>query len=284
VETFPANHESYKDYERTLKFAYLYSKTVTLIPSHNERTNAVMLRNRRIGCSMSGIIQAIEKFGRHQFFRWCDQGYNYIQTLDQIYSDWLCIPRSIKTCCVKPSGSVSLLTGSTPGIHYPHSEYYIRNIRVQNTSPLVDVCRDAGYHVEPCVYSPDTSVVSFPVKEKFYRRGKKDVSIWQQFANASDMQKWWADNMVSATVSFQDFESEQVKDCLEFFQDKLKGVSLLPLTEHGYEQAPYIEITKAEYERMTSEVTPMNFSGDTHELDDKFCNGDKCELPMMASK
>ena len=104
VETYPAHHESYEDFQRTLKFAYLYAKSVTLIPTHNERTNAVMNRNRRIGCSMSGIRQAIGKLGRRGFLDWCDAGYKYIQELDGTYADWLGIPRSIKTTSIKPSG------------------------------------------------------------------------------------------------------------------------------------------------------------------------------------
>ena len=82
VESFPGNHDSYSDYEKTLKYAYLYAKTVTLLKTHNSRTNAVLQRNRRIGCSMSGIAQAIQRHGKREFFNWCDEGYSYLQELD----------------------------------------------------------------------------------------------------------------------------------------------------------------------------------------------------------
>jgi ribonucleotide reductase alpha subunit len=85
VESFPAHHDSLEDYMATLKKAYLYAKTVTLVPTHDPRTNAVMMRNRRIGCSMSGIVQAINKLGRRTFLDWCDGGYGYIQDLDKSY-------------------------------------------------------------------------------------------------------------------------------------------------------------------------------------------------------
>lgn len=107
VETYPAHHDSYEDFEKTLKTAYLYAKTVTLVPTHDPRANAVMMRNRRIGCSMSGIIQAMVKLGRRQFLTWCDRGYEYVQKLDRIYSDWLGIPLSIKVTSVKPSGCLT---------------------------------------------------------------------------------------------------------------------------------------------------------------------------------
>ena len=49
VETFPANHDSFEEYEETLRYAYLYAKTVTLINTHWNETNAVMGKNRANG-------------------------------------------------------------------------------------------------------------------------------------------------------------------------------------------------------------------------------------------
>jgi len=278
VETFPAHHSSFEDYQRTLKFAYLYAKTVTLVPTHNLKTNAVMMRNRRIGCSMSGIVQAMNKLGRQEFIRWCNNGYEYINRLDTIYSEWLCVPHSIKMTSVKPSGTVSLLCGATPGIHYPESEYYIRNIRVSDTSPLVKACQEAGFKVSEDVYSPDTYVISFPVKEKYFQKGKRDVSIWEQFLNAVMMQAHWADNQVSCTITFQPHEQNDIKECLEIFQNNLKSISLLPLEEHGYINAPYEPITEAEYLALTENLKELDLSTSRHEVEDKFCDGDSCSL------
>ena len=278
VETFPARHDDLEDYKRTLKFAFLYAKTVTLIPTHDPRTNAVMMRNKRIGCSQSGIVQAINKLGRREYLRWCDDGYNYIVDLDRLYSEWLCVASSKKLTSVKPSGTVSLLCGATPGIHYPHSEYYIRNIRVQESSPLVQLCKDAGYPVEKDKYSDHTFVVSFPVKEEHYNKGKTDISIWEQFANAAALQKWWADNQVSITITFKKEEAEDIKSCLEVYEDQLKSVSLLPISDHGYEQAPYITISKRKYDSLTKKITPLNLATSKHEVTEKFCDGDTCTI------
>jgi adenosylcobalamin-dependent ribonucleoside-triphosphate reductase len=186
VETFPGLHESFEDYKKTLKYAYLYAKTVTLIPTHDARTNTVMMRNRRIGCSMSGIVQAMQKFGRRAFLtEFCDAGYKYLKELDTTYADWLCVRPSIKITSVKPSGTVSLLPGVTPGIHFPHSQFYIRRVRVQDNSPLVKKLEAAGYPVEKDKYSPNTVVVTFPVKERNYDRCKKDLTIWEQLEIAA---------------------------------------------------------------------------------------------------
>jgi ribonucleoside-triphosphate reductase len=283
VETFPGNHDSLEDYIKTLKFAYLYAKTVTLIPTHYKRTNAVMMRNRRIGCSQSGIVQAMTKFGRQQYLDMCDSGYQEIQRLDRIYSDWLCVPRSKKTTSVKPSGTVSLLAGSTPGIHYPHSEYYIRNVRVNDMSPLLPVMREAGFPVEKDSYADNTYVVSFPIHEKDFDRSKDEVSIWEQMHNAASLQKYWADNQVSITVTFRPDERDQIKRVLDCFQDGLKSVSFLMSDPSVvYPQAPYIKITKEEYDGIRNKIQSFEFSSETstHERDDAFCDGDACELPQ----
>ncbi|MHA1896867.1 MAG: hypothetical protein ACTSU2_05660, partial [Promethearchaeota archaeon] len=233
VETFPSRHESWEEFKETLKYAYLYAKSVTLVNTHWSVTNAVMGKNRRIGTSQSGIIDAFVKHGRRKILQWCDKGYEYLRKLDEKYSNWLCIPKSIKITSVKPSGTVSLLPGVSPGIHYPHAEYYIRRVRLSKNSELVDILRNAGYKIEPDVYSDTAYVVEFPIHEKYFERSKKDVSIWEQFQNAADYQRHWSDNQVSITITFKKEEVKDIKHCLECFEDKLKGVSLLPIKEHG---------------------------------------------------
>ena len=283
VETYPAHHDSYEDFQKTLKVAYLYAKTVTLIPTHDPRTNAVMNRNRRIGCSMSGIRQAIAKTGRREFLNWCDTGYQYIQNLDRVYSEWLGIPLSIKTTSVKPSGTVSLLCGATPGIHPPHSPFYIRNIRVSEYSPLLQAARNAGYTVEKDAYADATWVISFPVATHC-DKGKRDVSIWEQVALAADMQRYWADNQVSVTVTFAPEEAKEINTVLEVFEDRLKSISFLPLgDDHGYVQAPYIEITEAQYNEMQSKAGTMVMDAAKVEESDMFCTTDTCMLKSELS-
>ena len=82
VETFPNNHASLDEYLDTLRLAYMYAKTVTLGRTHWPESNRVMLRNRRIGCSMSGVAQFISQRGLHDFKKWCEAGYQEIQKHD----------------------------------------------------------------------------------------------------------------------------------------------------------------------------------------------------------
>jgi len=279
VETYPSNHDTLEEWHETLKYAYMYAKTVTLVPTHNELTNAVMLRNRRIGCSMSGIVQAFTKFGRRNFLNESSVGYEKLQRWDRIYSDWLCVPRSIKTTSVKPSGTVSLLSGVTPGIHYPISEYYIRNIRFQEGSSLLKHLREAGYTIQQDKYSNNTWVVSFPVKENYFDRDINDVSMWEQLENAAQIQEHWADNQVSVTISFSKEEAKDIGRALELYETRLKGVSFLPKKDHGYEQAPYIPISKVDYDLMVENLKKIKkIKKDTHEVTEKYCDSTSCEV------
>lgn len=281
VETFPEKHNNIDDYIRTLKFAYLYAKTVTLGKTHWPETNRVMLRNRRIGTSMSGIVQAEAKFGINQLVDWMEDGYEATQEYDEIYSDWLCIPRSIKITSVKPSGTVSLLAGATPGVHYPQSRHYIRRVRVQRSSELLDRLAEAGYTIEPDVVDDSSVVVEVPVSLGDNVRTLNEVTIHEQFKLASLLQRHWADNQVSVTVTFDpETEGKFIEPLLNVYQRELKSISLLPIADaSGYAQMPYEAITKKRYEEMASKITDINLYGLSQDsTPEKFCDGDFCEI------
>jgi len=283
VETFPANHSDADDYMRTLKFAYLYAKTVTLLPTHNPRTNQVTLRNRRIGLSQSGIVQAFAKFGRRKLINdFCDAGYNEIRRWDQVYSEWLCIQNSIKVTSVKPSGTVSLVAGATPGIHYPEASTYWRRARLAKDSPLVKILSDAGFHIEPDLKDKDrTVVVTFGISDERVKP-VEEVSMWEQMVNVVDYQRYWADNQVSCTIKFKPEESAEIARILETFEDQLKGISFLPLSNHGYAQAPYEACTPEEVTEYNSKIKDTDYSDftgqDAEATGAKFCDSDKCTV------
>jgi len=279
TETFPAKHDTYEDYLRTLKIAYLYGKTVTLSNTHWAETNAIMLKNRRIGLSQSGVIQAFNKHGRREMLEWCDKAYDHVQELDKEFSDWLCVPRSVRTTSIKPSGTVSLLNGSTPGIHYPEAEYYIRRIRFSTGNVILKAIEEAGYHIEKDVYSPNTMVASFPVHEPFFQKGKSEATMWEQLEIAAAYQHYWADNSVSVTVTFNGDEAKDIKTALEMYESRLKAVSFLRYQETGYEQAPYEPITKKEYEKMTKGIKPIKrIETEEQGAGTVFCDGDTCTI------
>lgn len=281
VETFPYKHDSLDDYKRTLKFAYLYAKTVTLGKTHWPKTNRVLLRNRRIGTSMSGIAQFIAHRGLDELKKWCDEGYKTIQGYDKSYSDWLAVPRSIKTTSIKPSGSVSLLAGATPGCHDPEDNYYIRRVRVGINSGLVQPLKDAGYTVEPAVDDPDnTVVVEIPCCVDESIPTVKDTTIWEKATRAAFLQRYWADNQVSCTVSFGPEEANQIKPILDYLQYDLKGISFLPRIQSGaYAQMPYEAITKSEYQKRCAVLKPLTISDVAQEAEqERGCDSAVCTI------
>tara|TARA_B100000029_G_scaffold493550_1_gene556213 strand:- start:7 stop:2013 length:2007 start_codon:yes stop_codon:yes gene_type:complete len=287
VETFPHNHDSLEDYLQTLKFAYLYAKTVTLGKTHWADTNRVMLRNRRIGCSMSGIAQFITHRGLHELRNWMKGGYARIQELDIHYSDWLAIPRSIKTTSIKPSGTVSLLAGATPGMHYPESRFYIRRLRLAKNSALLPALEKAGYRIEAAFGSEKTTVVvEIPVDVGEGIRTVSDLSLWEQLSLAAFIQRHWADNQVSCTVTFDpETEGDEIAKALDFFQYQLKGVSFLPRAEAGaYLQMPYEAISLEQYNEEVERLGRLSFGrlkGDDA-VAEKFCDGDVCQIEFVA--
>ena len=284
VETFPSRHDDKSEYLHTLKYAYLYAKTVTLLATHDPRTNAVLFRNRRIGLSQSGIIEQINKVGFREHLQWCEDGYQAVKHWDETYSDWFCIPKSRKTTSVKPSGTVSLLPGVTPGIHFPHAEYYIRRIQVSTNSSLVKLMKDAGYTVVKCAYADDTMVVEFPVHEPNFERCKDDVSMWEQFELAAAFQRKWSDNQVSITITIRPEEEKDLAHALAMYENRLKAVAFLPLRgDEVYEQPPYEKIDAKEYEKRVAKIKKVRY--DIVDAEDRIvtqgCDSDSCAIPVL---
>lgn len=285
VETFPTKHVDLDEFLKSVEYAHFYAKTCTLLKFHWPESNLVLIRNRRIGCSMSGVAQLKESLGIHEFKKWLSEGYNKILHCDKIYSEKLGIRESIKLTSVKPSGTVSLLAGVTPGIHYPESKYYIRRVRIAKDSPVLKMLEDTNYKIEPCVMSPDTTmVVEFPVEIEGNIRSVHEVSMWEQLHLAAFMQEHWADNQVSATISFDPkTEGRDIKNTLDYCQYKLKGVSFLPRVSLGaYPQMPYEAITEEQYITIISKINLNNIhknaenTKNNKENRDKYCTGDSC--------
>lgn len=286
VETYLNRHDNLEDFKRTLKFAFLYAKTVTLIPTHWEETNAIMQRNRRIGTSISGIANFADKVGLPVLREWMESGYSTVQYYDHVYSEWFGIRESIKLTTVKPSGTVSILAGESPGVHWtPGGQYFLRSIRFANEDPMLPLFKFANYRVEPASESPKTtSVVFFPV-ESSALRSEKDVSIYEKVSLAAMAQRHWSDNSVSVTVSFnKDKEKDAVGTVLHMFDGQLKTVSFLPMGNETYPQMPYTQITKDEYEKYKYELMPIDFTGvyagmAADAIGEKYCSTDFCEIP-----
>jgi adenosylcobalamin-dependent ribonucleoside-triphosphate reductase len=290
VETYLNRHTDLDDFKRTLKFAYLYAKTVTLLPTHWEETNAIMQRNRRIGTSVSGVANFADNKGLPVLRQWMDEGYKIIKSYDTNYSEWLGIRESIKMTTVKPSGTVSILAGESPGVHWTvGGQYFNRAIRFSNSDPMLPLFKLANYRVEPASESPDTtSVVFFPIKSEA-KRSEKDVSIYEKMALAATAQRYWSDNSVSVTISFDpETEASAIGTALHMYDGQLKTVSFLPSGNHVYPQMPYTQITEKEYEEQgVMQLFPIDFSGvyagmAADAIGEAYCTTDACEVKLIT--
>ena len=288
VETYLNRHTDLDDYKRTLKFAYLYAKTVTLLPTHWEETNAIMQRNRRIGTSMSGVANFADNKGLPTLREWMDAGYQTVLAYDKSYSEWLGIRESIKTTTVKPSGTVSILAGESPGVHWtPGGKYFLRTIRFSNNDAMLPLFKMANYRIEPALESPDTtSVVYFPIKSEAIR-SEREVSIYEKMALAATAQRYWSDNSVSVTISFDPAtEAKAIGTALHMYDGQLKTVSFLPMDPNSYQQMPYTQSTEAEYEDGTMKLFPIDFSGiynglGSDAIGEAYCTTDACEVKLI---
>ncbi len=94
------------------------------------------------------------------------------------------------------------------------------------------------------------------------------------------MQRYWADNQVSATITFDpQHEGPQLTHALDYFQYQLKGVSFLPRSDGVYAQMPYEEISAEEYQALVDKLQPLNLNSvNTKPQPDKFCDSDVCGI------
>jgi adenosylcobalamin-dependent ribonucleoside-triphosphate reductase len=285
VEVHLNRHESKEDFLKTLKFAYLYGKTVTLMPTHWQQTNGIMQRNRRIGTSLTGIAAFADEHGLPVIREWMDEGYSTIRKYDHSYSEWLCVRESVRVTTVKPSGSVSLLSGATPGVHWgPGGEFYLRAIRFGDQDPMLHLFKAAGYKVEADLVSANTSVVYFPVASG-HKRSEKQVSLFEKIGLAATAQKYWSDNGVSVTLSFdKENEKKFIAPALNMYEGQLKAVSFLPMGDKVYPQQPYSEITREEYNAYVGKISKIDWSAiydgieNLEAAGEAYCSTDACEI------
>lgn len=204
------------------------------------------------------------------------------------WADRLGIPQSAAITCVKPSGTVSQLVDSASGIHARHSEYYIRTVRGDNKDPLTTFMKDQGIPSEACVMKPDTTTVfSFPVKAPEDCVTRNDMTAVEQLETWLAYQRHWCEHKPSVTISVRDEEWLEVGAFVYKHFDEMSGVSFLPHSDHTYQQAPYQECSKEEYEDLFA-IMPysIDWAGlalyeaedNTSGMQTMACSADSCEI------
>ena len=281
AEIFLPNIISQEELIKVAKYLYRINKHSLALKCHNKETEKIVHKNMRMGIGVTGYLQATEEQKS-----WLSKTYEELRKFDKKYSKDNNFPESIKLTTVKPSGTLSLLAGVTPGVHPAFAQYYIRRIRIASNSPLANLCRKHGYHSE---YQKNfdgtddrgTVVVSFPCEVPTGTVLAKDLTAVQQLEYVKRLQTEWSDNAVSCTVYYKKDELEDIKKWLKGnYNQNIKSVSFLLHSEHGFVQAPYEEITKEQYEeykKLTTVITSANIKEEDM-LDSFECIGGVCPI------
>ena len=275
-----ANEREWYD---VLRNAYMYAKGVSILYEdiQDHRSREIMVRNRRLGISVTGLVMAMEKFGERTVYNMLNNGYAMLKEMDKLYSSRYDTPMAIRLTTVKPSGTISLLAGVTPGVHYPPAgRYHIRRVRVAENSKLADELIRAGIPHEPDIFSPNTTVFSFPIDMGVDMPAAKDVSMKSQLSMVKIAQTLWSDNAVSVTVEFDPEKTtpEDIQEALRSAEDTIKTVSFLPAATHTYPQQPYEPITEEQYREMARGIEEKASVTQDVQNRELYCTTDACVL------
>ena len=236
---------------------------------------------RLLGVSLTGICDNF--LTRHPNPLFLEQMKEHSIEVNKIYASKLNINQSSCATCVKPSGTVSALCGTSSGIHNSFSNYYIRRIRISKTDPLCDTLIRNQIPNEVDFYSPESIVFSFPLTNPNH----KEMSALEQFNLYILYTKHFTEHKVSITINYKPDEYLELLNEMYYEWDNMLGVALLPKNESTYKQMPFEAITKQEYEKFlnnfpTSIDWTTNTKNDIH-YDDKIayslqCLGTSCDL------
>lgn len=282
AELFLPNIETNAELEDITKYLYRINKHSLALKCHHAETEAIVHKNMRMGIGVTGYLQATKKQRS-----WLSDNYEALREYDKFYSKKHGYPESIKLTTVKPSGTLSLLAGVTPGCHPAFSRYYKRRIRMASNIPLVETCRQNGYHVEfqknfDGSEDKNTVVVEFPCSHSTNTTIAKDMKAIEQLEIVKELQTNWSDNAVSCTVYYRKSEIPQIKKWLsKNYNDNIKTCSFMLHKDHGFDQAPMEEISKDEFDKLTKQCNPITKIEKIDEqsiLDSFECDGGVCPV------
>lgn len=237
---------------------YRVNKHSLALPCHLESTQEIVHANMRMGIGITGVLQSTEEQKS-----WLDYVYKKLRTYDEYYSAKHGFNKSVKITTVKPSGTLSLLPGVTPGCHPAYARYMIRRIRISANHSLVQTCRDHGYPVEfqrnfDGSEDRSTVVVSFPFRHPDNAVLASEMTAISQLETVKWLQEVWSDNSVSCTVYYKKEELPEIKKYLKKnYKNNHKSLSFLLHSEHGFQQAPLEEISKEEYYELVARTRPI---------------------------
>lgn len=249
AEVFPAQFESGTDPAVAFRLITRYALRQRLTPLSDPKSHQVGLQNMRVGVGLGGLCDF--DWDKNLLSSW----FNECRQEASSYADELGVARPITVTTVKPSGTISLLNGSSPGIHAPYAPFYLRRTRIAKNDPMAASMIEAGVPFEDCIYdkSGHTYVFAFPTKAIHSKVSVQTETIGDQFKRQREVQDAWADNAVSATLSFNENEVGELASLLKEHVPFLKSTSALPKA-HGYAQAPYEAIDESKFRELYSQI------------------------------
>ncbi|WMM94923.1 hypothetical protein CRP804_gp45 [Roseobacter phage CRP-804] len=284
--------DTVEDIERKVRIATILGtiqSTYTTFPYLRKIWQKNTEEERLLGVSLTGVMDNPLMTTKNAAL---DKTLQHLRSIavktNKEWAEKLGIPVSAAITCNKPSGTVSQLCDSASGIHARHSHYYIRRVRGDMKDPLTQFMVDQGIPAEPDVFKPDqTMVFSFPMKAADNAVVTEDVSAIDQLKTWLMYQRHWCEHKPSVTINVRKDEWFEVGAFVYEHFNEMSGVSFLPYSEHTYQQAPYEEIGKSDYETLL-ELMPENIDWAKlrdYEVEDTTtssqtlaCTGGACEI------
>jgi len=280
AEVFLPNIQNKEELLDVCTLLYRINKHSLALQCHQKVTEAIVHENMRMGIGITGVLQSTEEQKS-----WLNETYGKIREFDNEYSAKNGFNKSIKLTTVKPSGTLSLLPGVTPGCHPAYARFMIRRIRISSNHSLVQVCKDHGYHVEyqqnfDGTEDRSTVVVSFPFRHPDHAVLAKDMTAISQLETVKWLQEVWSDNSVSCTVYYRPEELPEIKKYLKKnYKTNHKSLSFLLHSEHGFKQAPLEEITEEQYNELVANTRTISAIEEANiGLDDAECATGACPI------
>lgn len=281
------------NYEKFGQAQYLSGRAsyrMTNVELELHEWNVVHKRDRLTGTSLTGLqdmfnatnMSEQEKIEFFKFAKkWARKGADSV-------ADEQGTPRSILSSSIKPEGSLTQLPTVSSGVHFNHSEYYIRRVRINSNDPLVNVIKELGWTMKPevgqSIETADTLVIEFPVKAQSGKT-KYDVGAIEQLEFYKMTMQYYTDHNTSITIHVRDNEWDDVVDWIDNNKDWMVAVSFLSLDDSYYELMPYEEIDKETYDKMSKEMNKFKpsllakyESGEEFDLGDAECASGSCPI------
>ena len=245
---------------------------------------------RLLGVSLTGIMDhplMAGLLGDEELAEFLREARALAVETNRVWAKKLGIEQSAAVTTVKPSGTVSQMVDSASGIHPRYSQYYIRTVRGDNKDPLTQYMKLVGIPNEPCVMKPnDITVFSFPVASPANAVLRNHAGALRQLELYRLYRDYWCEHNVSITVYVKQDEWQAVGDWVYANFNYIGGVSFLPHSDHTYQQAPYQEVTKEQYDELAASMPDVDWAGlQTYEREDGTgavkeyaCTGGSCEI------